>query len=150
MDPSNDGYIYAPLNMYGDIRQINPKTGEIKTVYTELEFPSAVDMDDSTGLLYSTEFHLGYITRIDLNEKDPSKAKRILAVVPPATDNIAVTDIVNKQGGRARVFGSSFIEDWIFEAYENGDPPRTIAKGGMLPTSIQILEGESGERIFTK
>ncbi len=150
MDPSSDGHIYAPLNMYGDIRRINPETGEIKTVYSDLEFPSACDIDDSTGLLYSTEFHLGYITRIDLKEKDPSKAKRILAVVPPATDNIAVTDVVNKQGGRARVFGSSFIEDWIFEAYENGDPPRTIAKGGMLPTSVQILKGESGERIFTK
>lgn len=150
MDPSNDGHIYSPLNLYGDIRKINPKTGEIKTVYTDLEFPSACDIDDSTGLLYSTEFHLGYITRIDLKQKNPKKAKRILAVVPPATDNIAVTDIVNKQGGRARVFGSSFIEDWIFEAYENGDPPRTIAKGGMLPMQIGIVRTENGDRIFTR
>lgn len=150
MDPSVDGHIYSPLNMYGDIRKINPDTGEITTVYTDLEFPSAVDIDDSTGLLYSTEFHLGYITRIDLNEENPSKAKRILAVVPPATDNIAVTDIENKQGGRARVFGSSFIEDWIFEAYENGDPPRTIARGGMLPMAISVLKGKYGDRIFTR
>jgi hypothetical protein len=35
---------------------------------------------------------------------------------PPSTDNIATTDIVNKQGVRARVFGSFFIGDWIFEA----------------------------------
>ena len=150
MDPSNDGLIYSPLNMYGDVRTINPETGEIKVVYEDLEFPSAVDIDDSTGLLYSTEFHLGYITRIDLNQPDPRKAKKILAVVPPATDNIAVTDIVNKQGGRARVYGSSFIEDWIFEAYENGDPIRTIARGGMLPMAISVLRTENGDRIFTR
>ncbi len=150
MDPSIDGHIYSPLNMYGDIRKINPETGEITKIFTDLEFPSAVDIDDSTGLLYSTEFHLGYITRIDLNQKNPIKAKRILAVAPPATDNIAVTDIVNKQGGRARVFGSSFIEDWIFEAYENGDPPRTIVRGGMMPMQISILRTKNGDRIFTR
>jgi len=150
MDPSLDGHIYSPLNMYGDVRKINPETGEITKIFTDLEFPSAVDIDDSTGLLYSTEFHLGYITRIDLNQKNPMKAKRILAVVPPATDNIAVTDIVNKQGGRARVFGSSFIEDWIFEAYENGDPPRTIARGGMMPMQISVLRTKNGDRIFTR
>lgn len=150
MDPSDDGHIYSPLNLYGDVRKINPDTGEITVVYEDLEFPSAVDIDDSTGLLYSTEFHLGYITRIDLTQQDPKKAKRILAVVPPATDNIAVTDVENKQGGRARVFGSSFIEDWIFEAYENGDPPRTIVRGGMLPMSISVIRGEGGDRIFTR
>jgi hypothetical protein len=54
-------------------------------------------------------------------------------------------------GPNPRIFGSSFIEDWIFECYENGDPMRIIAKGGMLPFQIQVLPGaHGGDRIFIR
>jgi hypothetical protein len=73
------------------------------------------------------------------------KAKRILAKTAPCQDNLAVMD-----GPIPRIFGSNFGEDWIFEAYENGDPMRIIHQGGSFPTSIQVVKGPHGDRIFIK
>jgi sugar lactone lactonase YvrE len=145
MDPSADGYIYSPTNMYGEIRRINPETKEITVLYNNTEFPSSCEINDATGMIYVTEFHLGYITRIDTKIKDPQKAKRIIAKAPPGTDNVACMD-----GPNPRIFGSSFLEDWIFEAYENGDPQRIITQGGMLPHQIHVIKGANGDRIFIK
>jgi sugar lactone lactonase YvrE len=145
MDPSDDGYIYSVTNFYGELRKINPETKEITVIYDNLEFPSSVEVNDATGICYITEFHLGYITRVDPKIKDPRKAKRVIALAPPCTDNAGVQD-----GPHPRIFGSSFAEDIIFEAYENGDPIRIVHKGGMIPMSIQILKGPHGDRIFIK
>jgi sugar lactone lactonase YvrE len=138
-----DGFIYSPTNMYGEVRRINPDTKEITVIASNTEFPSSVDLNDATGVLYVSEFHLGYISRIDLNIKDPRKNKRVLAVTGPGTDNVAVLS-----GPKPRIFGTTFPDDWVFECYENGDPMRTVSKGGMLPFSIQILKGPHGDRIF--
>jgi sugar lactone lactonase YvrE len=145
MDPSDDGHIYSVTNFYGELRKINPETKEIEVIYDNLEFPSSVEVNDATGVCYITEFHLGYITRVDPKIKDPRKAKRVIALAPPCTDNAGVQD-----GPHPRIFGSSFAEDIIFEAFENGDPIRIVHKGGMIPMSIQILKGANGERIFVK
>ena len=145
MEAYDDGFIYSPLNMYGEVRKINAETKEITTLYKNLEFPSSCKINDATGILYTSEFHLGYISRIDLKIKDPVRAKRILAVAPPATDNVAVIC-----GPKPRIFGSSFVEDWIFECYENGDPMRIIAKGGHLPFQIQVMKGANGDRILIR
>jgi len=145
MDPSEDGYIYSCTNMYGELRRINPETKEITNLYTNVEFPSSVEVNDATGVLYCTEFHLGYITRVDLKIKDPMKAKRVLAKVGPCQDNVACMD-----GPNPRIFGSNFGDDWIFECYENGDPMRIIHQGGNLPFQIQVIKGAHGDRIFIK
>jgi len=141
----DDGCIYSPLNLYGEVRKINPETGEVTTLCKNVEFPSSVDRNDATGIIYVSEFHLGYISRIDLTIKDPLRNKRVLAVAPPGTDNVAI-----ESGPNPRIYGSSFIEDEIFECFENGDPMRVIAKGGMIPHQIHILKSPHGERIFIK
>jgi hypothetical protein len=131
--------------MYGIVRKINVKTNEVTTVCNNVEFPSSVDRNDHTGVIYVSEFHLGYISRIDPKIKDPLRSKRVLAAMPPATDNVAVMS-----GPTPRIFGSSFIDDCLFECFENGDPIRVIARGGMLPCAIQVVKGPKGDRIFIK
>lgn len=139
-----DGYIYSPSNMYGEIRRINPETKEITVIATNTEFPSSCKVNDATGVIYVSEFHLGYISRIDPRIKDPRKNKRVLSVAAPSTDNVAVMS-----GPTPRLFGTTFIEDWIYEVYENGDPIRTIVRGGIPPFQIQVIKGANGgDRIF--
>jgi len=139
-----DGFIYSPVNMYGQIRRINPDTKEITVIADNTEFPSSVDRNDDTGVLYVSEFHLGYISRIDPSIKDPKKNKRVLSVTGPGTDNVAVMS-----GPKPRIFGTTFPDDHIYECYENGDPARTVSKGGLLPFSLQILKGPHGDRFFS-
>jgi|GEM_PF-1011373 len=138
MDASADGYIYAPTNLYGTVRRIHPASGKVEQVWEGLGFPSAIDVNDATGILYSTEFHLGNITRIDL-EKGYS---RVLAKLPPATDNVAASD----DSIHPRIFGSSFVADHIVEVYENGDDARIISEGGLHFMGIEIL----GDRVFIR
>jgi sugar lactone lactonase YvrE len=140
----DDGFIYSPSNMYGEIRRINPDTKEITVIADNTEFPSSVDRNDTTGVLYVSEFHLGQISRIDPSIKDTRKNKRVLSVTVPGTDNVAVMS-----GPKPRIFGTSFPDDWIFECFENGDPVRTVSRGGMLPFSLQILKGPNGDRFFS-
>lgn len=146
MFAGEDGFIYSPLNVYGEIRKINAETKEITTLANNVEFPSSVEINDNDpSILYVSEFHLGYISRIDTKIKDPLRSKRVLALGRPGTDNVAI-----KSGAHPRIFGSSFIDGMIFECYENGDPIRVIAKGGMLPHQIHIRKGPNGDRYFIK
>ena len=66
MDACVDGYIYSPANLYGQVRRIHPDSGKIEVIWEGLQFPSAIDIIDTTGIIYSTEFHMGNIVRIDL------------------------------------------------------------------------------------
>jgi sugar lactone lactonase YvrE len=140
-----DGYIYSPINMYGEIRRINPETKEITVIATNVEFPSSCKVNDATGVVYVSEFHLGYISRIDPRIKDPRKNKRVLSVTAPTTDNVGVMS-----GPQPRLFGTTFCDDWIYEVYETGDPLRTITKGGLLPSQIHVMKGANGDRIFVR
>ena len=145
MDSSDDGFMYGVSNLYGKIRRINPETKEIVDIYDNLEFPSSVEKNDATGIFYTSEFYLGYISRIDPKIKNPLKAKRVIAKVPPCLDNVAVMD-----GPKPRIFGSSFVEGIVFECYENGDPIRIIYHTPMMPESIQILKGPNSDQYFLK
>jgi hypothetical protein len=51
MDACDDGYIYAPTNMYGEVRRIHPESGEIETVWKGVEFPSAIKVKDKRGII---------------------------------------------------------------------------------------------------
>jgi hypothetical protein len=138
MDASSDGYIYAPTNMYGEVRRIHPATGEVEKVWEGLEFPSAIDVNDATGMIYSTEFHLGNITKVDLK----NQTMRVLAKFPPCTDNVACSDDTEIP----RIFGSSFVADLIMEISEFGDLPRVVSIGGLHYESIQCI----GNQVFIK
>ena len=138
MDACADGYIYAPTNLYGEVRRIHPESGEIEVVWEGLEFPSAIDVNDATGIIYSTEFHRGNITRIDLKRG----SSRVLAKFPPATDNLAVSD----DSDHPRIFGSSFVEDQIMEVSERGDNPRIVSHGGIHFSAISCI----GDRVLIK
>ena len=138
MDPSSDGFIYAPTNMYGQIRRINPETKDIEVIWEGLQFPSACEINDKTGIIYATEFHLGNITRIDVK----NNYSRVLAKFQPFTDNVCVTD----DSIHPRIFGSSFVSDVIMELSETGDDPRIISEGGLLFESIECI----GDRIYLK
>jgi sugar lactone lactonase YvrE len=141
-----DGFIYSPLNVYGEIRKINAETKETTTLAKNVEFPSSCEINDNDpSILYVSEFHLGYISRIDTKIKDPLRNKRVLAIARPGTDNVAI-----QTGTPPRIFGSSFIDGLIFECFENGDPIRVIATGGMLPHQIHIRKGPNGDRFFIK
>ena len=138
MDACNDGYIYSPVNMYGEVRRIHPDSGEIEKIWKGLEFPSAIDVSDTTGVVYSTEFHLGNIVRIDLKRG----ASRVLGKFPPMTDNLAVSD----DSDNPRIFGSSFVADQIMEISERGDNPRIVSKGGIHFSAISCI----GNRVLIK
>jgi hypothetical protein len=145
MEEGGDGFIYSVSNLYGKIRKINIETNEITEVFDNLEFPSSIEINDEAGVVYTSEFHLGYVSRIDLKIKDPRKAKRVIAKVPPCLDNVAVMD-----GPQPRIFASSFVEDIVFEAKENGDMINILSHGGMMPSSIQIVRDPKGDRYFIK
>ncbi len=138
MDACDDGYIYSPTNMYGEVRRIHPDSGEIETVWEGLEFPSAIDVSDKTGIIYSTEFHLGNIVRIDLKRG----TSRVLGKFPPMTDNSAVSD----DSDNPRIFGSSFVADQIMEISERGDNPRIVSQGGIHFSAISCI----GNRVLIK
>jgi len=139
MDACGDGYIYAPLNLYGQVRRINPETAEIDVIWEGLEFPSAIDVNDQNpDIIYSTEFHMGNITRIDLKRQ----TSRVIGKFPPCTDNVAVSD----DSLHPRVFGSSFVEDYILEVSERGDPQRVVSHGGLHFESIECI----GNQVFLK
>ena len=145
MDSCDDGFIYSVSNLFGTLRRINPDTAEITEIYHNLEFPSSVEKNETTGIFYTSEFYLGYISRIDPKIQDPLKAKRVIAKVPSFLDNVAVMD-----GPTPRIFGASFVEGLIFECYENGDPIRIIRHTPMIPESIQIQKGPHGDRYFLR
>jgi len=140
MDACSDGYIYSPTNMYGEVRRIHPESGEIETVWPggDIQFPSAIDVNDATGMVYSTEFHLGNITKIDLK----NQTSRVIAKFPPCTDNVACSDDTKIP----RIFGSSFVADLIMKVSEFGDLPRVVSMGGLHYESIQCI----GNRVFIK
>ena len=138
MDACADGFIYSPTNYYGTVRRIHPESGEIETIWEGLQFPSAIDVNDTTGVIYSTEFHLGNITRIDLK----TGTSRVLAKFPPCTDNVAVSDDTDNP----RIFGSSFVEDQIMEISERGDNQRIISHGGVHFSALSCI----GNRLFIK
>ena len=129
MDACVDGYIYSPTNILR--RSPTHSSGFRKDrndLEAGLEFPSAIDVNDTTGIIYSTEFHRGNITRIDLK----TGTSRVLGKLPPSTDNVAVSDDTDNP----RIFGSSFVEDQIIEMSERGDAQRVVSDGGVHFSAI--------------
>ena len=138
-----DGMVYGGNNVYGGLMQFNPKTGEDKVIFHDgLEFVSSAEINDATGLVYVTEFHLGHTSEIDLK----TGMRRVISTTEPFLDNVGVED---KQD--PRIFAASYAYDTLYEVYANGDTPRVIIKGdGSLPEGIAIMKSEGGERIFIK
>ena len=138
-----DGMVYGGNNVYGGVMQWNVKTGIGKTVFHDgMEWVSAVEVNDVTGLLYATEFYLGHVSRIDLE----NNTRRIIATLPSFVDNVAVEDKPNP-----RIFATAYAYDTVYEVFENGDPPRVIAQGdGSIPEGIAIIKGKDGDRMFIR
>lgn len=138
-----DGKFYGGNNVYGGIMQFDPETGEDKLVYQDgMEFVSSAEVNDATGLVYATEFHLGHVNEIDLK----NNTRRVIATTPPFLDNVAVEDKLNP-----RIFVASYAYDAMYEVYRNGEDPRIIMQGdGSIPEGIVVLKGQDSERILIR
>ena len=140
-----DGMFYGGNNVYGGVYQFNPKNGEYKIAFGGdfMEFVSSAEVNDATGLIYATEFHLGQTSEIDLKKG----TRRIIAKTEPFLDNVAVEDKPDP-----RIFLCSYAYDTIYEVYRNGDMPRIVSQGdGAIPEGIVVLKDEKGnERMLIR
>jgi streptogramin lyase len=131
-----DGMIYGPLWFKHAIVKVDPKDGKDTVVAEGFQIPAAANFGPD-GNLYAIDTKTGEVKRIDMK----TKAVSVIATLPPALDNLAITP-------DGTIYVSNMAEASIFEVKPETGAVRTVVSGPLAtPTDLAITDDADGEKL---
>jgi len=136
-DFSPDNKLYGPIWFKGIIARVDVKTGDMETIASGFNIPSAVNFD-SKGNLYATDTATGEVVQVDIK----TGQKKVIAKVDPSIDNLAIDS-------KDRIFISNMSDNSIYEIDKVTGAARTVVKGRLACAGgIGVVSGPDGDTLY--
>jgi sugar lactone lactonase YvrE len=131
----DDGFLYGPLWFKGQAVKINVENGNIEVLADGFTLPAAANIDpQGRDNLYIVDAGTGSVWSVSLT----SKAKRLVASLKPALDNLAFDS-------RGRLFVTNMADNGVYLVDKVTGSWRTVVEGRLaIPADVAVVS-ENGK-----
>ena len=131
----DDGFLYGPLWFKGQAVKINIENGNIEVLADGFTIPAAANIDpQGRDNLYIVDAGTGSVWSVSLT----SKAKRLVASLKPALDNLAFDS-------RGRLFVTNMADNGVYLVDKVTGASRTVVEGKLaIPGDVAVVS-ENGK-----
>jgi sugar lactone lactonase YvrE len=131
----DDGFLYGPLWFKGQAVKINVENGNIEVLADGFTLPAAANIDpQGRDNLYIVDAGTGSVWSVSLT----SKAKRLVASLKPALDNLAFDS-------RGRLFVTNMADNGVYLVDKVTGSWRTVVEGKLaIPADVAVVS-ENGK-----